>query len=110
MVFSMNGNMVIDTPTNGSVTTSLVCLKYPLTIYGREFGVDLVCLTLSQLDVILGMNSLEFNRMYINYYNKTMLFPEFVEEKSVQFIFVRDVEEFMKEEAHVFVMFSSLQI
>ena len=55
-VSAVNGSMVIDTPTNGSVTTSLVCLNYPLTIYGRDFGIDLICLPLSQLDVILGMN------------------------------------------------------
>lgn len=55
-VSAVNGSMVIDTPTNDSVTTSLVCLNYPLTIYGRDFGIDLICLPLSQLDVILGMN------------------------------------------------------
>ncbi|XP_050920412.1 uncharacterized protein LOC127138049 [Lathyrus oleraceus] len=37
-VFAMSGSMVIDTPTNGLVTTSLVCLNCPLTIYGRNFG------------------------------------------------------------------------
>lgn len=40
MVSAMNDIMVIDTPVNGLVTTSLVCLKFPLTIYGRNFGVD----------------------------------------------------------------------
>lgn len=74
--------MVIDTPANGSVTTSLVCVKCILTIYGRDFGVDLICLPLSQLDVVLGMNWLEFKCMYINCYSKTLLFPEFVDEAS----------------------------
>lgn len=76
----MNGNMVIDTPANGSVTTYLVCLNFPLTIYGKDFGIDL---TLSQFDVTLGMNRLEFNCIYINFYNKAILFPEFVEEKGM---------------------------
>ncbi|XP_050896160.1 uncharacterized protein LOC127102881 [Lathyrus oleraceus] len=71
MVYAMNDNMVIDTPTNGSI---------------------------------------EFNCMYINYYNKTILFPEFVKEKGSQFISARQVEEFMKYEAQVFVMFVSLQV
>lgn len=48
--------MAIDTPAIGSVTTSLVCVNFPLTIYGRDFGIDFVCLPLSQLDVIFGMN------------------------------------------------------
>lgn len=85
-------------------------MKCSSTIYGWDFDVDLVCVPLSQIDVILGMKWLKFNCMYINYYNKTILFPEFVEEKSLQFIFVRQVEEFMKDEAQVFVMIASLQI
>lgn len=40
VAFSMNGNMVIDTLANGSVTTSLVCLNCLLEIYGRDFGID----------------------------------------------------------------------
>ena len=48
--------MVIDTPTMGSVTTSSVCLKCPLNIYDKDSEVDLVCLPLSQFDVILGMD------------------------------------------------------
>jgi len=64
---SMNGEMVVETPAKGSVTTSLVCLKCPLSIFGRDFTVDLVCLPLSGMDVILGMNWLEFNYVHINY-------------------------------------------
>ena len=37
---SMNGEMVVETPAKGSVTTSLVCLKCPLSIFGRDFSVD----------------------------------------------------------------------
>lgn len=44
---TMNGNMIIDTLASGSVTTSLVCLNFPLTIFGRYFGMELMCLTLS---------------------------------------------------------------
>ncbi|XP_039687886.1 uncharacterized protein [Medicago truncatula] len=32
---SMNGEMVVETPAKGSVTTSLVCLKCPLSMFGR---------------------------------------------------------------------------
>lgn len=62
----MNDIIVIDIPVNGPMTTSLVCLNYPFKIHGRDFGVNLVCLPLNQFDVILGMNWLEFNRIYIN--------------------------------------------
>lgn len=53
MVSAMNGSMVL---VKGPVTSSLVCLKCSSKIYGRDFGVDLVCLPLSQLDFVLGMN------------------------------------------------------
>lgn len=75
MLSYMVGNMIIDTPANGSVTTSWVCLKCLLTIYGKSFGMDLVCLSLNQLDVILIMYWLEFNHVHINYFNKSMSFP-----------------------------------
>ena len=39
---SMNGEMIIETPAKGSMTTSLVCLKCPLSIFDRDFVVDLV--------------------------------------------------------------------
>jgi len=31
---SMNGEMVVETPAKGSVTTSLVCMKCPLSMFG----------------------------------------------------------------------------
>lgn len=46
----MVGSMAIDTPSNCSITTSLVCLEYPLTIYGKSFAINLVCLQVSQLE------------------------------------------------------------
>lgn len=65
IVSFMIGSMIIDTPSAGSVTTSLVCLDFPLKICGEGFRVDLICLYLSQLNVILGMKWLEFNCVLI---------------------------------------------
>lgn len=107
---SMVGSMVIDTPTNDSVTISLVCLKCPLTIYGKSFTMDLVCLQLSRLSVILGMNWLEFNRVHIDYFSKTMMFSEVGGDGKLNFIHAKQVEEFLKEEAQVFTMFAALGI
>jgi len=70
----MNEEMVVETSAKGSVTTSLVCLKCPLSIFGRDFTVDLVCLPLSGMDVILGMDWLEFNYVCINCFSKTVRF------------------------------------
>lgn len=47
------GSKIVDTLTLGSITTSWVFLNCPLTIYGKSFGMDLVCLSLKNLDVIL---------------------------------------------------------
>jgi hypothetical protein len=99
MSISMLGRMVIDTPANGSVTTALACRNCPLTIYGKHFGIDLVCLTLSQIDAIPGMNWLEFNRVYINCFTKTVLFPEHEEERNSRFITTVQMKAATKEGA-----------
>jgi len=36
----MNGEMVVETPAKGSVTTSLVFLRFPLSMFGRDFEID----------------------------------------------------------------------
>ena len=55
-VSSLNKDLVVETPTSGSVLTSDVCLNCPVEISGRTFLIDLICLPLSQIDVILGMD------------------------------------------------------
>jgi hypothetical protein len=47
----MPGCMVIDTPANGFVTTKLACVNCPVYVFGKNFGMDLVCIPLSKLDV-----------------------------------------------------------
>lgn len=61
---TLDREMVIDTPFIGSITTSLVCEKCPVSIFGKEFRVDLIFLPFSELDIILGMNWLESNHVY----------------------------------------------
>ena len=101
----MNGSMLIETPANGSVTTTFVCLKCPLSIYGKSFLMDLVCLPLHQIDVILGMNWLEFNYVHINCFAKTVEFPEFGDRGELMFLSAKQVDELLEDEA---VMFASL--
>jgi len=54
-------SLVVSTPTSDSVITNRVCLDCPLFIENRKFLVNLICLPLSQLDVILGMDWLSSN-------------------------------------------------
>lgn len=53
---TLNSGLLINTPANESVTTSLVCLNIPLSIYGKDFVIDLTFLPLKDMDVIMGMN------------------------------------------------------
>lgn len=48
-------SMVINTLPSGLVTTSRVCLNFPLTIYIKDFGINLIFSPLSQHDVIIRM-------------------------------------------------------
>ena len=49
-------DVMVSTPTNEPVTTSKMCSRCPLAVEGRSFVADLICLPLSHLDVILGMD------------------------------------------------------
>ncbi|XP_058733352.1 uncharacterized protein LOC131604960 [Vicia villosa] len=109
LLSSINGEMVVDTPAKGSVTTSLVCLKCPMSIFDRDFVVDFICLSLRGLDVILGMNWLEYNHVRINCYDKSVRFST-PEEESVELLSARQLRMLMKEEVQVFVLVASLFI
>lgn len=49
----MKYNMVVETPTSGLVVTSVAYFGCPVSIYGKFFTVNLICLPLGQLDDIL---------------------------------------------------------
>ncbi|KEH16316.1 hypothetical protein MTR_0233s0050 [Medicago truncatula] len=51
----LSGGKVIDTPTNGSVTTSFSCAKCPVSFGSVDFELYLVCLLLKHMDVIFGI-------------------------------------------------------
>ena len=53
---SLNDNLVVETPTSGSVLISDVCLNCPIKISDRTILIDQICLPLSQINVILGMD------------------------------------------------------
>ncbi|XP_050895317.1 uncharacterized protein LOC127101935 [Lathyrus oleraceus] len=104
----MVGSRIVDTPTLGSVTTSWVCFNFPLTIFSKSFGMDLVCLPLRNLDVIIRMNWLEFNHVRINSYDKAMSFPEF-DASDELFVSAKKIHELVKDEAKVFMILASMK-
>ncbi|XP_050918400.1 uncharacterized protein LOC127135807 [Lathyrus oleraceus] len=103
------GSMVIDTPAMGLVTTSSVCLKCPLNICDKYFEVDLVCLPLTQLEVILGMDWLRANHVYINCFAKVVLFLE-PENEGDLFLSTQQVNEYVRDGAEVFMLVASLKL
>lgn len=92
VVSNLKGKMVIETSAKGPVATFLVCLKCPLSIFDKDFVVDLVCLPLSGLDVILGMDWLESNRAHISCYEKSVRFLTPDEEGEAGFLSARQLD------------------
>jgi hypothetical protein len=104
----MSRCMIIETSASDSVTTKLVCVNCPVTVFGRHFDMDLVCIPLSNIDVIFGMNWLEFNQVHINCCTKTVVFPNPEEDVSAKFVNSSEVVRPLKEHVEVFAMFASL--
>ena len=75
---SLNKDLVVETPTSGSVLTSDVCLDCLVKISGRTFLIDLICLPLSQIDIILGMDWLSYNHVLLNCFDKIVVFDDSV--------------------------------
>ncbi|XP_027338092.1 uncharacterized protein LOC113852031 [Abrus precatorius] len=73
-VTELSCNVVVTTPTGKPVVTSWVCLGCSIMVHAREFEVDFICLSLSQLDVILGMDWLAANHVLLDYREKTLIF------------------------------------
>lgn len=63
---------------------------------------------LNQLDIILGMNWLQFNCVFINCFNKLVKFLESNESTESIFMTARQVKIPLRESAQVFIVFVSL--
>ncbi|XP_050920402.1 uncharacterized protein LOC127138040 [Lathyrus oleraceus] len=105
---SMVGSMIIDTLALVPITTSWTCFNFPLTIYGKNFMMDLVCLPLNKFNVILKMNWLEFNRVHINYLDKSLSFPKY-DASDELFVSAKHVDELMKNDDKGFMILDSMK-
>ncbi|XP_027364503.1 uncharacterized protein LOC113871606 [Abrus precatorius] len=70
----MTGNLIVSTLAGPSIATSLVCRDCRIYLEGQEFLVNLICLPLSDLDVILGMDWLSANHVMLDCPNKKLAF------------------------------------
>nr|KYP34847.1 hypothetical protein KK1_044140 [Cajanus cajan] len=75
-ISSLENNLIVSTPTNKFVIANKVCLDCPIFIGDRKFLVNLICLPLSQLDVILGMDWLSSNHVLLNCAEKSIIFSD----------------------------------
>ncbi|GAU37126.1 hypothetical protein TSUD_278780 [Trifolium subterraneum] len=98
----------VTTPASGSVITRLVCRNCPVSVFGRNFGMDLVCIPLSGIDVIFGMNWLVFNQVHINCCEKTVIFPK--SEGSLSSMNGEEVKESLNDHGELFIVFGSLKL
>ena len=67
--------MIVTTATDGGIVADRVCENCPITISSKTYYIDLVCLPMRQLDVILGMDWLSANHVYIGCSEKSIYMP-----------------------------------
>lgn len=101
--------VVIDTTTNGSVTTSLVSVKYPVNFSNMDIELDLVCFPLVHMDVIFGVYWMLSFGININCLSKSMTFSKRLDRVGDKFLSVEQVKKYFDGEACVFRMFSLLK-
>ncbi|XP_047149583.1 uncharacterized protein LOC124821701 [Vigna umbellata] len=77
----MQFDLVVSTPAAGEIRTSIVCVRCPIEVEGHRYKVNLICLPLKDLEVILGMDWLNTNRILIDCGAKELIFPEENEEE-----------------------------
>ena len=65
-------DMLVTSPLGLSVRVNLVYKNCPLTVYDREFSVDLIALPFHEFDLILGMEWLSKHRAIVDCNKKTI--------------------------------------
>jgi len=68
----LNPPMMVTTTTDGGIVANYVCENCPITVSSRTYYIDLVCLPMKQLDVILDMDWLSANHVYIGCSEKSI--------------------------------------
>ena len=101
--------MVVELPAMGSISTTLACLSCPLSIFYKEFVVNLVCIPLAGLDVVLGMNWLRDNYVHINCFNKSLRFSS-MEEEEAGLVTAKQLKKLVSEEAQVFTLLALMSV
>ncbi|XP_050920201.1 uncharacterized protein LOC127137820 [Lathyrus oleraceus] len=67
--------MVVTTAMDDVVETPLICENCSLSVNGRIFQIDLICLPLKKVDVVLGMDWLSAKSVFIRCEEKLIIIP-----------------------------------
>ncbi|XP_050916803.1 uncharacterized protein LOC127131976 [Lathyrus oleraceus] len=67
--------MVVTTAMDDVVEIPLICENCSLSVNGRIFQIDLICLPLKKVDVVLGMGWLSANSVFIGCEEKLIIIP-----------------------------------
>ncbi|XP_050909051.1 uncharacterized protein LOC127122812 [Lathyrus oleraceus] len=67
--------MVVTTAVDDVVQTPLICEYCSLSLNGRVFQIDLICLPFKKVDVVLGMDWLSANSVFIGCEEKLIIIP-----------------------------------
>lgn len=67
--------MTVATTIGGGLIVKLVCKSCPITVSNKTYFIDLMCLPLREFNVILGMDWLSSNSVYIWWEEKTSYMP-----------------------------------
>ncbi|XP_050897475.1 uncharacterized protein LOC127104332 [Lathyrus oleraceus] len=71
----LSPHMVVTTAMDDVVETLLICKNCSLSVNGRIFQIDLICLPLKKVDVVLGMDWLSANSLFIGCKEKLIIIP-----------------------------------
>ncbi|GAU51762.1 hypothetical protein TSUD_415510 [Trifolium subterraneum] len=67
--------MTVVVATGGKVVSKRVCQNCPVSVAGKIYHVDLICLPLKDMDIVLGMDWLSTNTVYIGCAEKNLYVP-----------------------------------
>ena len=72
---SLPFDLLVSTPIGGKVSTSQACLNCPILVEGKPFVIDLICLSLTGIDIIIGMDWLSSNDIILDCSRRLAYFP-----------------------------------
>ena len=75
LAISLSPPMVVPTAMDEMVETPMICENCVLSVDERVFQIDLICLPLKKIDVVLGVDWLSANSVFIGCEEKLIIIP-----------------------------------